>query len=335
MGVKPGVSDSRVDRLHGLVDARRVIAVGVQTWGTDVAALRRYWAAADALGYARVTYGDGLWEWTHDGWTLLAALALETRRCRVGSAVTYAFDPAAHHVSWLAKRAVAVDHLSQGRLDVRLAVGAEAPAVAEFWRRHGIAYPSPRERLGRLEAAIDAIRRLWAGESVTSASLGLRDARVLPLPLQRPGPPIWVAAMGPRAVELTARCADGWEASFLAPAAFAGAASRLDAALAAAGRPADASRRSVEVDVALAESETVTAAAVGRFCERRGIALEHALLDGALVGDADAVVTRALAYAEAGATDLMLGFADFPATTMLERFAKRVLPALTAPPRPR
>jgi alkanesulfonate monooxygenase SsuD/methylene tetrahydromethanopterin reductase-like flavin-dependent oxidoreductase (luciferase family) len=312
-----------------------VIAVGVQTWGTDVAALRRYWAAADALGYARVTYGDGLWEWTHDGWTLLAALALQTRRCRIGPAVTYAFDPAAHHVSWLAKRAAAVDHLSQGRLDLRLAVGAEAPAVAEFWRRHGIAYPSPRERLARLEAAIDAIRRLWAGESVTSASLALRDARVSPPPLQRPGPPVWVAAMGPRAIELAARCADGWEASFLAPAAFAEAASRFDAAVVAAGLPAGARRRSVEVDAALAESERESAAAVGRFCERRGIALDHRLLDGALVGDADAVIARALAYAQAGATDLMVGFADFPDTTMLERFAKRVLPALTAPPRPR
>jgi len=42
-----------------------VIAVGVQTWGTDVAALQDYCRAADELGYARVTYGDGLWGFTH------------------------------------------------------------------------------------------------------------------------------------------------------------------------------------------------------------------------------------------------------------------------------
>jgi alkanesulfonate monooxygenase SsuD/methylene tetrahydromethanopterin reductase-like flavin-dependent oxidoreductase (luciferase family) len=64
------------------------LALGVQTWGTDVAALRRYWAAADGLGYARVTYGDGLWGFTHDGWSMLAALALTTGRARVGPAVT-------------------------------------------------------------------------------------------------------------------------------------------------------------------------------------------------------------------------------------------------------
>jgi alkanesulfonate monooxygenase SsuD/methylene tetrahydromethanopterin reductase-like flavin-dependent oxidoreductase (luciferase family) len=312
-----------------------VIAVSVQTWGTDVAALRRYWAAADALGYARVTYGDGLWGFTHDGWTLLAALARETRRCRIGPAVTYAFDAAAHHPSWLAKRAVAVDHLSEGRLDLRLAVGAEAPGVAASWERHGIAYPPARERLARLEATIDALRRLWAGEAVTSGALGLREARIEPKPVQRPGPPVWIAAMGARAIALAARRADGWEASFLAPDAFAKAAARLDAALAAAGRPRDAVRRSVEVDAAVGESAADTRQAAERFHAARGIGGDHPLVASALMGDADAVTARVTAYARAGATDLMLGFADFPDTAMLERFAARVLPALTAPPRDR
>src|SRR5439155_517585 len=187
-------------------DPRGVIAVGVQTWGTDVAALRRYWAAADALGYARVTYGDGLWDFTHDGWTLLAALALQTRTCRIGPAVTYAFAAAAHHPSWLAKRAVAIDPLSGGRLDLRFAVGA-----------------------------------------------------------------------------------DGWETSFLPPAAFADAVARFDAALIAAGRPGDVVRRSVEVDAALADAPHEAARAAERFRAHRGLARAHPLLDAALVGDAEAV----------------------------------------------
>ena len=307
-----------------------MIAVGVQTWGTDVTALRRYWSAADGLGYARVTYGDGLWDFTHDGWTLLAALALQTRHCRIGPAVTYAFDAAAHHVSWLAKRAVAIDHLSQGRLDVRLAVGAEAPGVAEAWRRHGITYPEARERLVRLAATIDALRRLWAGESVTSGALGLHDAVLAPPPVQRPGPPVWVAAMRPRALTLAAQRADGWEASFLTPAAFADAGARVDVALAAAGRPREALRRSVELDAAIADTRAEAIATVEQFCRRRGITREHPLLQATLAGDVDVVIAQVLAYRKAGATDLMIGFADFPDTTMLERFAARVLPALSA-----
>src|SRR5262249_56333318 len=98
--------------------------------GRDVGGLGRYGKIGDEVGYARITYGDGLGEWTHDGWTMLGALATLTRRARIGPAVTYAFDASSHHPSWLAKRAVAVDHLSDGRLDPRPGPGpADHPAA--------------------------------------------------------------------------------------------------------------------------------------------------------------------------------------------------------------
>jgi alkanesulfonate monooxygenase SsuD/methylene tetrahydromethanopterin reductase-like flavin-dependent oxidoreductase (luciferase family) len=136
--------------------------------------------------------------------------------------------------------------------------------------------------------------------------------------------------MRPRALALAAQRADGWEASFLPPVAFADVSARVDLALAAAGRPRNALRRSVEIDAALADTPAEAVAAIEEFCSRRGIAREHPLLQGALAGDVDAVIARVLAYRQAGATDLMIGFADFPDTTMLERFAARVLPALSA-----
>lgn len=308
-----------------------VVAVGVQTWGTDVPALRRYWSRADDLGYARVTYGDGLWPWTHDGWTMLAALAAATQRARIGSAVTYAFDPAAHHPSWLAKRAVAVDHLSGGRLDVRLAVGAEDPAVAAWWwESHGIGYPRAGERIAVLEESVDVMRRLWTGDAVDHAGprYRLRGARLAPAPVQRPGPPVWIAAMGERATDMVARCADGWEASFLDPEAFADAWQRMSGLLARHGRRASGLRRSVELDVALTPSRAGTETALRGFCAARAIDADHPLVAAALIGDADAITGRIARYADAGVTALMLGFADFPATAMLDRFAERVLPAL-------
>jgi alkanesulfonate monooxygenase SsuD/methylene tetrahydromethanopterin reductase-like flavin-dependent oxidoreductase (luciferase family) len=161
-----------------------------------------------------------------------------------------------------------------------------------------------------------------------------RDARLAPAPAQRPGPPVWVAAMGPRALALTARRADGWEASFVTPADFAARSRRLDGLLAAAGRRVDDVRRSVEVDVVLAASPAEHAAWIGRFRAARGRGAD-AVLPTALVGDADAVVARVLEYADAGATDLMLGFADFPATGMLERFARDVAPRVAAAERAR
>jgi alkanesulfonate monooxygenase SsuD/methylene tetrahydromethanopterin reductase-like flavin-dependent oxidoreductase (luciferase family) len=308
-----------------------VLTLGVQTWSTEVAALRRFWQAADALGYARITYGDGLWDFTHDGWTMLGALALVTRRARIGPAVTYAFDPAAHHPSWLAKRAVTVDHLSGGRLDLRLGVGAEDAATRAAWLRHGIPYPPARERLVALEAAVRIVRALWRGETVTlaAAAFSLREARLAPPPLQQPGPPIWIAAVRPRALDVAARLADGWEASYVDPPALAQLAVQLDARLAAAGRQPGAVRRSAEADVILVDSRAEEEGWRRRFHADRGVAADHTIVRTALIGDAEAVSIRARDYAAAGATDLMLGFADFPATTMLERFAHQVMPQLT------
>ncbi len=312
-----------------------MIALGVQTWSTDVAAVERFWRAADELGYARITYGDGLWDFTHDGWTMLGALATATRRARIGPAVTYAFDPAAHHPSWLAKRAVTVDHLSGGRLDLRLAVGAADAGTRAAWERHGIRYPAGEARVAALEEALAIVTALWRGDTVDADGpvFRLRGARLAPLPLQRPGPPVWIAAMGPRALALTARRAHGWEASYVTPAGFAALAARLDGLLAAAGRGRGDVRRSVETDVMLADSRDERERWARRFCAERGVRPGDAVIDTALIGDADTMAARVLEYAGAGATDLMLGFADFPATGMLERFARDVLPRVATPVR--
>jgi len=272
---------------------RSVIAIGVQTWGTDVVALQRYWRRADELGYARITYGDGLWGWTHDGWTMLGALASLTRRARLGPAVTYCFDPSSHHPSWLAKRAVTVDHLSGGRLDLRLAVGAEDASTASAWRSHGIHYPDAATRVALAAETIEILEKLWTGDAIDHDGrfYTLRGARLVPPPIQKPGPPVWLAAMGPGALAVAA-----W-----------------------------AYRRSVDADVVLGLTDAEADEALAAFCAARGINAQDPLLSSALIGTPDVVRARVAEYAAAGATDLMLGFADFPSTRMTELFAERVL----------
>jgi alkanesulfonate monooxygenase SsuD/methylene tetrahydromethanopterin reductase-like flavin-dependent oxidoreductase (luciferase family) len=305
-----------------------MLTIGVQTWGTNVAALEHYWKAADELGYARITYGDGLGDWTHDGWTMLGALAVLTRRARIGPAVTYAFDVSSHHPSWLAKRAVAVDHLSSGRLDLRLAVGAEDADTARAWSAHGIRYPRAAERLETLEESVGIMRELWRtdhGVQHRGPRYELRDARLAPAPIQRPGPPIWIAAMGPRALVVTARCADGWEASYVSPEDFARRWQHLATLLGTERRAPGPFRRSVELDAIVTETGEPPEPLLARFCSERGIDREHSLLATVLAGDARAIADRIASYEAAGATDLMLGFADFPSTRMLELFAATVL----------
>ncbi len=68
------------------------------------------------------------------------------------------------------------------------------------------------ERVSRLVRHLDVIRRLWAGEAVTfdSPYCRLAGAHTALRPVQRPHPPIWVAANNDRAVERAAEIGDAW-----------------------------------------------------------------------------------------------------------------------------
>jgi len=136
--------------------------------------------------------------------------------------------------------------------------------------------------------------------------------------------------MSEEALTLVARLADGWEASYLPPAGFARRWRQLRRLLAAERRDPESVRRSIEVDVVLGQSMADATLALGRFCAARGIDEHHRLVATLLAGDATAVHRAATAYEAAGATDLLLGFADFPETDMLEEFAATVSPALRA-----
>ncbi len=307
-----------------------MLGMGVQTWGTEIGALRRYWKAVDDLGFTRITYGDGLGDWTLDGWTALGALAALTRHARLGPAVTYAFDSAAHHPSWLAKRAATLDHLSSGRAELRLGIGAADAGTARSWAAHGIVYPDARVRIAMVEEAVTVVRALWSGQPIDHPGpyWPLAGAILAPTPVQCPGLPISIAAMGPLALAAAARCADGWEASYLTPAAFAARWAVVHDHLQACDRPVASFRCSVELDVVIASAAGL-AGARGAFCRARGIGPDHPLLETALIGEGATIAGRIADYAAAGVTDLMLGFADFPALGMLKRFAREVLPGVT------
>jgi alkanesulfonate monooxygenase SsuD/methylene tetrahydromethanopterin reductase-like flavin-dependent oxidoreductase (luciferase family) len=138
--------------------------------------------------------------------TTLAALATATSRIRLGllvTGVTY------RHPAVLAAEAITIDHASNGRLE--LALGA-----AWFEGEHrqlGIPFPPTGERIDRLEDTVEVVRRLCSGEEITwtGRTLALRRARLRPLPVQRPHPPIWIGASGERRMlPLAGRVADRW-----------------------------------------------------------------------------------------------------------------------------
>lgn len=140
-----------------------------------------------------------------EGWSLLAALAAVTERVRLGALVT---GITYRHPSVLATQAITVDHVSGGRLEV----GLGAAWHAQEHRMLGLDFPPVRERVERLEEAVDVLRLLMTTDDATYEGryYRLEGATYRPRPVQ-PQPPLWIGAGGPRrTIPLAARVADVW-----------------------------------------------------------------------------------------------------------------------------
>ncbi len=175
-------------------------------------------------------YGEGPGE-TFEGMTTLAALAGATSTIRLGLLVTGATY---RHPSVFASQALTVDHASHGRLELSLGAAWFEPEHQAL----GIPFPGTSERFDLLEDALEIIKRLSTGEPVsyTGRIVSLSNARLQPLPVQRPHPPLWIGGNGPRrTLPLVARYADVWHA-FGTPSSLRDSSARVDQLASEAGR---------------------------------------------------------------------------------------------------
>jgi len=161
--------------------------------GQDTTAreLRDVWRIADEAGF------DHLWcldlyaaigsarpdRPIFEGWALQAAMAVAPSRVRIGAV----FTGNAHRPPWmLAKLAVTVDHLSDGRLTLGIGSGYEEVEHRMY------AIGGLDHRVGRLAESLECLKLLWTQERVdfSGRCYILRDAIANPKPLQKPHPPI-------------------------------------------------------------------------------------------------------------------------------------------------
>jgi alkanesulfonate monooxygenase SsuD/methylene tetrahydromethanopterin reductase-like flavin-dependent oxidoreductase (luciferase family) len=150
--------------------------------------------AAEASGWDAVFFWDhihlirALRFEIHDPWVMLGAVAQATERVRLGAMV--AALPRRRPQKF-AKEVVTLDHLSKGRVIVGVGLGAPGEDEYTMFGEAG----DDRARAARLDEALDVVTALWSGEPVTHDGAHFHiDAELRPPPVQRPRPPIWVAA---------------------------------------------------------------------------------------------------------------------------------------------
>ena len=159
---------------------------------------------ADALGYATFVMPDTL------GPTLtpipsLGVLAGATRALRLG---TYVLVNDFRNPVLLARETAALDLLSGGRFE--LGLGAGRPGVEADHRKLGVPHDPGGIRVARLAEAVAVIEALLSGETAGAGGphYPVEGADAFPRPVQRPRPPVLLAASGPRLLGLAARKAD-------------------------------------------------------------------------------------------------------------------------------
>jgi F420-dependent oxidoreductase-like protein len=233
-----------------------------------------------------------------EAWTLLAALARDTTKIRLGvlvAAVQYR-NPALQ-----AKIAASVDHISGGRLEFGVGAGWKE----DEYRAYGYDFPSPGDRVDQLREGLEITRRLWQDDRATyhGKHYRIEDAVCAPKPTQRPRPPIWIGGAGPRVMRLAARYADGFDLGKHG----AGGADLTPDEMAASFRELEAAEVAAKREQRLERSH---------WCA------------STLDGDGKPLVDKIRAYGRAGLDQYLCAFPKERAAEMVERSRDGLIPAL-------
>ena len=194
---------------------RQSISFGIVTlqhlpWKEEV----KRWQLIENLGFDSVWLADHFVNYMQpnaswfESWTLLAALASQTNHIRVGTLVS---SIPLRNPAILARQALTVDHISDGRLELGLGAGAPGD-IDPVYSMIGIEDWKPSERVSRFQETVEIIDKCLRNRvtSYDGQYYQLKDVAMAPPPVQQPRPPITIGAMGPRMLKLAAKYADTW-----------------------------------------------------------------------------------------------------------------------------
>jgi F420-dependent oxidoreductase-like protein len=230
------------------VSKTRRFGLKVAQMGGSYPEIREAWLEADRLGFDTGWLHDHLLNQNDialpedEGWTVLTALLVESRRIRGGLMVT---ANTFRHPAVLAKIATTVDVISRGRVEVGLGAGW----FEEEHRQYGVPLPPLGERMRRLEESCRVLEALWTEKRATfeGAYYQVREAYHEPKPVQRPHPPLTIGTSGDRVgLRIAARHAQTWNMARATPEEFRRKSALLDGYCREIGRDPAAIERSIQ-----------------------------------------------------------------------------------------
>ena len=280
---------------------------------------------AEALGF------DSFWVMDHfhqisivgkpeepmlEGWTSISYLSGQTKKIKLGTLVT---GNTYRNPALLAKIGATLDVLSGGRLFF----GIGAAWNKEEAEAYGIPFPSTRERMVRLDEAVQIVRKMWSDERTDfdGKYYKIRGAICNPKPIQKPAPKILIGGAGERVLlKIVAKRADACNL-FGSPSTVKRKLAILGEHCARVGRDYDSILKTKLSRVLISQDEEAIKKRVA------GVAQEL-LKEEYIVGTPEEIVKQLGEFRDVGIGYLILSFEPGAELESLSLFGGKVLPRL-------
>jgi len=216
----------------GIQTIHRRTEPATEPWLPTIDELVEFVEIVDLCGY------DSLWVGDHISFPLpifdpmlqLAQAAVVSRRLTLGTSVLLL---PLRHPTPVAKQAITLDHLTEGRLILGVGVGGEFP------KEYAACDVPHSERGARLAEGVQVLRKFFGGEPVSHEGRfygPFKDVPMQPPPRQAGGPPIWFAGRKEPALRRVGRLGEGYLAYVITPNMYRDALGVINTAAQKAGR---------------------------------------------------------------------------------------------------
>jgi len=295
-------------------------------------ALIEHAVRAEELGYSSVWVWDHMFLGSrnvfpvHDSLTILTAVAVATKRVRLGTGILVL---SIRNPVILSKQVATLDVLSEGRVTLGVAAG--------WYEREFQACGYPYDSRGRtLQTNLQVMNRMWTENNINGnyGHYYFKNVTMEPKPTQKPHPPLWMGGYVDTVLRRIGKLADGWVSYFYTPESFERSWRKVLKSAEAAEKATNSFGNCDMVPVRIGENrietKRIATEYTKKYCDLP--AWSEATLDSAITGPSKDCVNMIERFSKSGVQELVLipAVAQLPEILQqIEMFGKEVLPSFS------